>query len=284
MPEIITAKTAGFCFGVKRAIEMAEKLLDDPKVQKPIYTYGPIIHNDQVVEELASRGAIPVGREELDSLPEGSVILVRSHGIGRDEQEYIESLGLRIEDATCPFVKKIHNIVRDAAEKGENVVIVGDPGHPEVRGIRAWSGKNTWILPDIESVSDLPELKSVKIVAQTTFNCDFFEKIVENIKSRCYDTSVMNTICSATQERQQEARSIASRVDAMIVVGGRHSSNSQKLFQICRDVCEHTFFVEKASDLGDISLPDARSIGITAGASTPGNIIREVLINVRTKF
>ncbi len=284
MPEIILAKTAGFCFGVTRAVNMVRGLLDDPEVIKPIYTYGPIIHNDQVVDELRALGAVSVTEEEAEKLPAGSVLVIRSHGIGRDALCDLESRGLRIVDATCPFVKKIHRIVSEASDRGQTVIIAGDPDHPEVRGIKAWSGHDTFIVPDPEAAKRLPMLKSAEIVAQTTFNCEFFQKIVENIRTKCYDTSVMNTICSATQERQQEARSIASRVDAMIVVGGRHSSNSQKLFHICRDVCEHTFFVEKASDLGGISLPDARSIGITAGASTPGNIIREVLINVRTNF
>ena len=163
-------------------------------------------------------------------------------------------------------------------------MIVGDPTHPEVRGIRAWSGENTYVVEDSKGAEALPQLDSAVVVSQTTFNYEKFQKIVEIIRLKCYDTSVMNTICSATQERQEEAAMIASGVDAMIVIGGRHSSNSQKLFQICKEVCGHTFFVERAADLGGITLPDVRKIGITAGASTPGNIIREVLINVRTEF
>lgn len=282
MAKVVLAKTAGFCFGVTKAVEKVYELAE--KEKGGVYTYGPIIHNEEVVKDLEKLGVRAVGPEDIAGLPEGSVIVTRSHGITLSEQQILEKSGLKIVDATCPFVKKIHKIVSESAACGETVIIVGDPTHPEVAGIRSRSGEKSFVLDTSEAVDNLPRLNKVKIVSQTTFNYEKFQKIVDKIRANCYYISVMNTICNATQERQSEARSIASGVDAMIVVGGLSSSNTQKLYEICRSECKNTYFIQTAADLTKIDFPEIQSVGVTAGASTPGKIIQEVLIYVRTKL
>ena len=282
MAEIILAKTAGFCFGVTKAVDKVYETA--AAVNGQIYTYGPIIHNEEVVKDLENHGVKAVDLEGALSLPKGSTIIIRSHGITLDEENALISSGLNVIDATCPFVKKIHRIVADAASEGQPVIIVGDPEHPEVKGIASRAGENSFIISEISDIEKLPKLDNPKVVSQTTFNYEKFQKIVENIRQNNYNTSVMNTICNATQDRQSEAAQIAGRVDAMVVVGGKHSSNTQKLFDICAGECKSTYFVQTAKELEGIVFPEVQSVGITAGASTPGNIIQEVLNYVRTKL
>ena len=282
MPEIILAKTAGFCFGVTKAVDKVYELAET--ASQDIYTFGPIIHNEEVVGDLEKRGVHAISMEEARKIPAGSTVVIRSHGITKDEEEELGSMGLNVVDATCPFVKKIHKIVEDAARSGETVVIVGDPDHPEVKGIYSRSGKSAFVVGEEEDVEKLPNLGEVIVVSQTTFNYEKFNKIVEKITLKCYNIRVMNTICNATQERQTEAKKIATCVDAMLVIGGGNSSNSQKLFSICKEVCKNTFFIQTARDLEKMDFPKVSSIGITAGASTPSNIIQEVLEHVRTKL
>lgn len=279
MPEIILAKTAGFCFGVTKAVDKVYELAEGGG---PIYTFGPIIHNEEVVKDLESHGAYAVDLESAKKLPKGSTIVIRSHGITSEEETELEKCGLNVIDATCPFVKKIHKIVSE--RDGETVVIVGDPTHPEVQGIRSRAGEDAVVVSDVEDAKNLHEIPKIKVVAQTTFNYEKFQKIVEIIRGKCYYFSVMNTICNATQERQKEAQKIASCVEAMVVIGGRNSSNTQKLYDICHNECENTYFVQTADDLEEINFPNVQKVGITAGASTPSNIIQEVLSYVRTKL
>ena len=282
--EITVAKTAGFCFGVKRAVEKVYDQIATGK--KPIYTYGPIIHNEEVVRDLEEKGVQVINsKEELKALKEG-VVVIRSHGVGREIYEILEHQGLELVDATCPFVKKIHKIVREQCEVGRRVIIVGNEHHPEVEGIKGWGNEYTLAVESLEEFENLalgPDEK-LCIVAQTTFNYNKFQDLVEKISKTYYDILVLNTICNATQERQVEARQIASQVDVMIVIGGRNSSNTQKLYEICRRECKHTYYIQTLEDFKPEITGTVRSVGITAGASTPNQIIEEVHTNVRIKF
>ncbi len=282
--EVIVAKTAGFCFGVKRAVDKVYEQIELGK--HPIYTFGPIIHNEEVVKDLEHRGVqVLETKEELEALREG-VVVIRSHGVGREIYEILERGGIEIVDATCPFVKKIHKIVKEQNEAGRRVIIVGNPSHPEVEGIRGWGREDTLVIDSAEQFEKLPLKKGEKlcIVAQTTFNYNKFQDLVEKILKTYYDINVLNTICNATQERQVEARQIASQVDVMIVIGGRHSSNTQKLYEICRKECKDTYYIQTLEDFKPEKAGTVRNVGITAGASTPNQIIEEVHTNVRIKF
>ena len=282
--KVIKAKTAGFCFGVKRAVDTVYEQADT--CGGPIYTYGPIIHNEEVVKDLESRGVSVIrSEEELERITEGTVI-IRSHGVEKRICERLLGKGIRIVDATCPFVKKIHNIVEKESAEGKYILIIGNPDHPEVIGIRGWAGSNVSVIQnadDIEKV-DFSKNKKICVVSQTTFNYNKFQDLVEIIKKKSYDISVLNTICNATKERQTEARSIAESVDAMIVIGDKHSSNTQKLYEICRNACNNTYYIQTLDDLDLNQLGSVETVGITAGASTPNNIIEEVQNNVRIIF
>lgn len=282
--EVTVAKSAGFCFGVKRAVDTVYEQIE--KGQKPVYTYGPIIHNEQVVEDLAARGVQVIrSEEELERITEGTVI-IRSHGVPRRICDKIKAQGLTLVDATCPFVRKIHRIVEQESEKGNHIVIIGSEPHPEVEGIKGWaSGPVTVISTEEEARSFVPENgKNVSIVAQTTFNYNKFKDLVEIFSKKSYDISVLNTICNATEERQTEARTLAGTVDTMLVIGGRHSSNTQKLYEICKEECKNTYFIETLVDLDTKPFQSFGRVGITAGASTPNKIIEEVQKYVRIKF
>ena len=282
--EVTVANSAGFCFGVKRAVDTVYEQIE--KGQKPVYTYGPIIHNEQVVEDLAARGVQVIrSEEELERITEGTVI-IRSHGVPRRICDKIKAQGLTLVDATCPFVRKIHRIVEQESEKGNHIVIIGSEPHPEVEGIKGWaSGPVTVISTEEEARSFVPENgKNVSIVAQTTFNYNKFKDLVEIFSKKSYDISVLNTICNATEERQTEARTLAGTVDTMLVIGGRHSSNTQKLYEICKEECKNTYFIETLVDLDTKPFQSFGRVGITAGASTPNKIIEEVQKHVRIKF
>lgn len=273
--EIITAKSAGFCFGVKRAVEMAEKIADE---KERVYTYGPIIHNENVVKDLEEKGVFALEPKE-ESLKKGDMdIIIRSHGVAKEVQEKMSSCGNRVLDATCPFVKKIHNIVSEHSESGEQIVIFGAEEHPEVRGIMGWSKSPCIVVSDENEAKNFTADPSKKlcIVAQTTFPYTKFQDMVEIITNKGYNICAFNTICNATEERQREAAEIASKVDAMIVIGGKNSSNSGKLYQICKEICPRTYFLQTAKDLNLSDFLSIDRIGITAGASTPNYIIKEV--------
>ena len=282
--EIKLAKTAGFCFGVKRAVDTVYEQAE--KAGGPIYTYGPIVHNEQVVQDLEAKGVQVISdREALEQLTEGTVI-IRAHGVGRSIYDLLEQKGITYVDATCPFVKKIHRIVERESTAGREILIAGNPTHPEVEGIKGWCNGPVTVLESLQEAEDFtisPE-KKLCLVAQTTFNYNKFKDLVEIISKKGYDICVLNTICSATEERQTEAKQIASEVDAMIVIGGRSSSNTQKLFEICKKECENTYYIQKLVDLDLKTASSIRSVGITAGASTPNKIIEEVQKHVRIKF
>ena len=275
------AKSAGFCFGVEKAVNTVYE--EAKKGNDIVYTLGPIIHNEEVVKDMKKRGVEAVKIEDLASLPKGTVI-IRSHGVSREIFNFVKRSGHRVVDATCPFVKKIHAIVSVQSGKGKTVVIIGNPEHPEVMGIRGWGDENTYAVENIEQFINL-ELKKdeeIIIVAQTTFNHKKFQEIIDKISILGYDVRCFNTICNATQERQAEAKKIASNVDAMIVIGDKKSSNTGKLVEICQEECKNTVFIQTLEDLDYGALLSVDSVGITAGASTPKHIIEEVQNNVRS--
>ena len=280
---VTVAKTAGFCFGVERAVNRVYEQIEALKkgeARGPIYTYGPIIHNEEVVKDLADQGVVVLETEEdLRRLPVGEgTVVIRSHGVSRRIYEILEERQVTVVDATCPFVKKIHRIVAERSAAGDAVVVIGSADHPEVEGIKGWGNEYTTVVKDSQEAEEyvLPEGRKLCIVSQTTFNYNKFQELVEKFLKKGYDSSVLNTICNATQERQVEAAKIASRVDAMIVIGGRHSSNTQKLYEICLKECKNTFYIQTLGDLDPDSVSSVRSVGITAGASTPRKIIEEV--------
>lgn len=283
---VTVAKSAGFCFGVKRAVDL---VYEQAKKEGPLYTYGPIIHNEEVVKDLEKRGVrVIASSEQLKNLEKGRVI-IRSHGVGRAVQEQIEAAGFEVLDATCPFVKKIHRIVAEHSAAGEHIMIIGSPSHPEVEGICGWCDpKHTTVIESAMDAQNLmpSERKNVCIVSQTTYNNNKFENLVEIIKNKGYyiNVCILNTICNATEERQTEARSLAGKSQAMIVVGGSHSSNTQKLFEICKDECKNTYYIQTLEDLDLTELRGLGNVGITAGASTPNNIIEEVQKYVRDEL
>ncbi len=281
--EVKLAECAGFCFGVKRAVDQVYEQIETGKT---IYTYGPIVHNEEVVKDLEAKGVKVIEtREELEQLEAGSVI-IRAHGVPRDIYELLEKKGLECIDATCPFVKRIHRIVEKESNEGKHIIIIGNPGHPEVEGIVGWCNGSSTVLETAEEALDYtpPKGKNICIVSQTTFNYNKFQYIVEIFQKKGYNDSVVNTICNATEERQKSAQQLATEADVMIVIGGKHSSNTRKLYEICSKECADTYFIQTLDDL-HLELPKAaRLVGITAGASTPNKLIEEVQNYVRINF
>ena len=276
MSNIRVAESAGFCFGVKRAIEMAYEAIG---VEPKLYSYGQLIHNKTVTDDLASKGLEIV--ESLDGLTEGT-LLVRSHGVGKALYDEAEAKGLKILDGTCPFVKKIHNIVHDKLAEGMGIIIVGDGTHPEVIGINGWCENAAVILEDEEAAKtkEIPEKEKYAVVVQTTFRQAKFDKILEILQDRGVNMEVHNTICSATEKRQTEAEELSKTVDKMIVIGGKNSSNTQKLVEICAKNCGNTVHIETICDLVLNNFGKDDKIGITAGASTSPAIIKEVVVTM----
>ncbi len=269
--KIIVAKNAGFCFGVRRAVEAVYDHLD--KAEK-LYTYGPIIHNPEVVEELKDKGVIV--EDNIDNIDSGTVI-IRSHGVPEQVYKHMTGKGLNIVDATCPYVKRVHNLVKEYHSQGYAVIIVGEKEHPEVIGINGWCNNEAFIVNDEAEAQKLPSLHKACIVAQTTMIQKKWDAILKIIHEKVEQPEVFNTICGTTSTRQMEAESIAKMADVMIVIGGKNSSNTKKLYSICKTHCDKTFAVETAKDI-DISLFDPGDVvGITAGASTPDWIIKEVI-------
>ena len=263
--EVKIAKNAGFCFGVKRAMQMASDELDDKSTQ--VYSLGPLIHNKQAVNKYEEKGLKVV--EEIENIPSNERVIIRSHGVGENIYNEAETKSVKIVDTTCPFVKKIHKIVNDFSKKGYKIIIIGNKTHPEVIGINGWCGNNAIVIKSIDEIDNIEFDKDAKycVVSQTT---------VDKLNEVLNDATMKNTICSATKERQLSAKNLAKEVDCMIVIGGKHSSNTQKLVNICKDLT-NTFAIETKDELNKEELKNYKSIGITAGASTPDWIISEVI-------
>lgn len=275
MTEIIRAKHAGFCFGVRSAIDKTEETLNSEEYKgKKVYTFGPLIHNKGVTDELEEKGARIL--KDLSCTEPGDVVIIRSHGEGEAFYNEAEDRKLEVIDATCPFVLKIHRLVRQARDEGYSVVVVGDRNHPEVQGINGWCDNQAIIINSPEEAASLEE-DHLFIVAQTTIRLELLEEILSIFKKKNKEFKVNNTICHATRERQESCRETAEICDAMIIVGSRDSSNTRKLMEIAEKTCENCYFVENIEDLPLKDLLKYNKIGLAAGASTPERIIKEVI-------
>lgn len=270
--EIIVAKNAGFCFGVERAVQMTvSELLKDGSA---VYSYGPLIHNPQAVSELESMGLKTL--DDFKEIEDGRLIF-RAHGVPEDIQQIAYDQNLEVVDCTCPYVKSVHRKVADYSERGFDIVIIGDASHPEVIGINGWCGYRAHIVNSKEEALQLPELDCVCVVSQTTNRFEKFEEISKMIESKSNDAVVFNTICSATKIRQDAAADLAQKVDAIVIIGGRTSSNTSKLTEISRRYCRNVYQIETVEELALQELQNFNTIGITAGASTPDRIIKEAV-------
>ncbi|MDR2708991.1 MAG: 4-hydroxy-3-methylbut-2-enyl diphosphate reductase [Elusimicrobiota bacterium] len=269
--KIQIAKKAGFCFGVKRAVELAQEAVYKYKF---VYTFGPLIHNPQEVERLAKMGIKPLKAESASANIKDGVLLLRTHGISQElHEELFKRKDIVLIDAICPFVKKAQDIVSKLSDTGDTIIIVGEKAHPEVVALRSY-GKNCIVVENVEDVGRIPNLKNVAVVSQTTQTQANFEAIITELKKRAQVKS-FNTICKATFERQVEADKIAMQADAMIVVGGRNSGNTTRLAMICEKRVK-TYHIESAKDISKDWFKEVRTVGITAGASTPDWVIKEV--------
>ena len=274
--KVILAKSAGFCYGVRRAVELAERTAAQ---KTPCVMLGSIIHNRDVVDHLAAQGLYAVKQPE--DVPEGSAVIIRSHGESRAVHQGLEERGIEILDATCPNVTRIHQIVEEAEQRGRQPVIVGTPDHPEVLAIAGWCSSPVVVSGEEELerwLSEAPERKErpLTFVSQTTSTKKIWEGCVKKAKKECTNAEFFDTICGATSKRQEEARQLAQKCELMVVVGDRHSSNTKRLAEICGEFCPHVLLIERAEDLELSQLPKANMVGITAGASTPAWIIKEV--------
>ncbi len=291
--KVTLAKTAGFCFGVQRAVDTVYRVLREEQKKpaaerRPIYTYGPIVHNEVVIRKLSEKGVkVLESEEELRALQDG-IVIIRAHGVPKGIYELLGKQGIETVDASCPFVQKIQRIVQQHTEAGEDVLVTGNPAHPEVIGIIGWAESKGHIsaIPDLETAQQLPdgEGRPVVVVSQTTFHADKFKLVIEILKKKHYYVNAINTICNATFERQSEAKELARHSDAMIVIGGSSSSNTKKLYEICLEQCSRTQLIQTVRDLNFVKDEAVQNVGITAGASTPKEIIEEVQNYVRDEF
>ncbi len=273
--KVTLAKTAGFCYGVNRAVNTVFELLEQ---EKKVCTLGPIIHNDQLVAELTAKGVRCV--KSCNEVLEGETLVIRSHGVENKVYETLKSVGVNYVDATCPFVTKIHNIVFEASKENRTVIIVGDALHQEVVGIKGHAFGKVFVVSGPDELKELLRENgndNITVVAQTTFNKQVFKECKKIVNSNCKNAKIHDTICNATSARQEEARSLSCENDIMIVVGGKHSSNTAKLYYVSKENCERTFLVETADELTSEMLKNGENIGVVAGASTPKNVIEAVI-------
>ena len=274
--KVIVADHSGFCFGVERAIEITSDTLDNNVDKKDIYTLGPLIHNKQVVDELQDAGVKVI--DDLDDLEDNSIIVIRSHGVPENVYDLINEKNIEIIDATCPFVKKIQNIVKKYKTKGYTIVIIGDSEHPEVIGINGWCDNQAYIVKTKDDIEKIPSVRKLCIVVQTTMPTNLYNELCDIIEKKAEQTVRFNTICSATMDRQESAGNLAKNVEAIVVIGGYHSSNTQKLVDICKNEKPNTtFHIETVEELPIDILKNYKTIGITAGASTPRQAIDKVI-------
>ncbi|MCQ2506489.1 MAG: 4-hydroxy-3-methylbut-2-enyl diphosphate reductase [Lachnospiraceae bacterium] len=283
-PAIKVAEHAGFCSGVTYTVNKTFSLLE--KYER-VFQYGELTHNENVISELESNGVI-VLKPVLSSFSEYSfdkndVIVIRSHGITEEEYEYICKIGAEVVDTTCINVKKIHEIVRLIDGENEEIIIAGDPNHPEVKGIMGWCKNPVRVISEPEDITkeNFSHEKMYFIVSQTTFNDKKYKYIVEKFNTMGYNYRVNDTICMATKERQAETLELSQSCEAVIVIGGKDSSNTRKLYEIAKSNCENTYYIQDINDLEHLSLDSFRSVGITAGASTPRTIIKEAILTCK---
>lgn len=274
MSSLVLAKNAGYCFGVKRAVDEAIKY--QKQYNKKIYTLGPLIHNNDVVKFLEENNVYSLKEEELETLTEGDVIVIRSHGVKESVIRNLEEKGLVVINATCPYVTKIQHKVKTYYEQGFKIIIIGDKSHPEVIGINGWCNDEAIITNGVENLENIPS--KVCVVSQTTEKKETWNKVLQIIVENSREIVAFNTICSATDVRQKSADEISKECDVIIVVGGKNSSNTTKLYEICKKNCKEAYHIENSKELTEELLSlKGRKIGVTAGASTPDWIIQEVI-------
>ena len=272
--DLVIASTAGFCFGVNNAVKIVFDLAS--KSGSKIYTFGPIIHNDQVVNKLEEYGVTSIDKPEQATIP--AKVVIRAHGVEPSVLSALEEKGLDIVNATCPYVEKIQKLVYQKYKEGYQIIIIGDKNHPEIIGINGWCNNSAFIIDNEEQVNTLPETqKSICVVAQTTFIRVKWEKIIQSLNKRFENVLKFDTICNATDKRQAEAEKISKEVDLVLVIGGESSSNTNKLYEICKANCKRTYKIQTASDIPPVDIKKIKKIGITAGASTPDWVIKEVI-------
>src|SRR5687767_15948307 len=272
--EVLLAEEFGFCFGVERAVEMVEEVVEEGA--RPIRSLGPLIHNAQEMERLGARGV-----STIDSPQEAgadTIAVIRAHGVTPQVQRELEQRAAKVIDATCPFVTRVQHLAERAARQGRDVVVAGNPDHPEMIGVVGYAPDNTYVVRDASEVAKLPALRSPLVVSQTTIKLQTFLEVAEAVREKAdTEPQVVNTICSATRDRQDAARALAGQVDAFYVIGGRHSSNSVKLLAGAKEQCEKSLMIDTADEINDAKLEGVQTVGVTAGASTPDWLIQKIV-------
>ncbi|HEX8733714.1 MAG TPA: 4-hydroxy-3-methylbut-2-enyl diphosphate reductase [Pyrinomonadaceae bacterium] len=271
--QILLADEYGFCFGVERAVEMVEEALSEGDT---VRTLGPLIHNDQEMERLAKHGVATI--DAPVQIQRGETAVIRAHGVTPQVEQELRKTASKVVDATCPFVTKVQKLASRAAAQDRHVVVVGNPDHPEMIGVKGYAPEHAFVIRDASEVADLPTLKNPLVVSQTTIKLKSFLDAAEAVKAKAEgETQVVNTICSATRDRQDAARALAGEVDAFYIIGGRHSSNSRKLLAVCAEQCPKSFLIETPDEINPQDLKGAEKVGLTAGASTPNWLIQKVM-------
>jgi len=270
--EILIADEYGFCFGVERAVEMVEEALSEGDT---VRTLGPLIHNDQEMARLATHGVSTINAPV--QIQRGETAVIRAHGVTPQVESELREKASKVVDATCPFVTKVQKLASRAAAQNRHVIIVGNPDHPEMIGVFGYAPEHAFVVNNAEEVTALPRLKNPLVVSQTTIKLQNFLDVAEAVKKKADgETQIVNTICSATRDRQDAARALAGEVDAFYVIGGRHSSNSRKLLAVCKEQCEKSFLIETEEEINPEDLRGASRVGLTAGASTPNWLIEKI--------
>ena len=271
--QVLLADEYGFCFGVERAVELVEQAVNSGDT---VRSFGPLIHNEQEMQRLGSRGVTTIS--EPVQIKRGETAVIRAHGVTPEVQRELEEMASKVVDATCPFVTRVQKLAARAAEQDRHVIIVGSPDHPEMIGVKGYAPDHAFVVRDESEVADLPRLRNPLVVSQTTIKAKTFFDTAEAIKTKTDDeVQVVNTICSATRDRQEAARALAGMVDAFYIIGGRHSSNSVKLLAVCKEQCEKSFLIETEAEIDPNDLIGAERVGVTAGASTPQWLIQKVV-------
>jgi 4-hydroxy-3-methylbut-2-enyl diphosphate reductase len=271
--KVILAKEYGFCFGVERAVEMVENALGNGE---KVRTLGPLIHNSEEMKRLAKEGASVI--DSPGEIGQGETAVIRAHGVTPEVQKELQSRAAKVVDATCPFVTRVQRLASRAAAADRHVVVVGNPEHPEMIGVKGYAPNHAFIVRDASEVENLPKLNKPLVVSQTTIKASTFFDAAEAVKNKTDDeVEVINTICSATRDRQDAARELAQQVEAMYIIGATHSSNSVKLQNVCKEFCEKSYLIETEEDINPDDLKGVQTVGVTAGASTPDWLIRRVV-------
>jgi 4-hydroxy-3-methylbut-2-enyl diphosphate reductase len=270
--QVLIADEYGFCFGVERAVEMVEEALQEGDT---VRTLGPLIHNDQEMERLATHGVSTINAPV--QIKRGETAVIRAHGVTPQVEAELREKASKVVDATCPFVTKVQKLASRAAAQNRHVIVVGNPDHPEMIGVFGYAPEHSFIVRDVEEVAALPRLKNPLVVSQTTIKLQNFYDVAEAVKAKADgETQIVNTICSATRDRQDAARALAGEVDVFYIIGGRHSSNSRKLLAVCQEQCGKSFLIETEDEINPEDLRGVEKVGLTAGASTPNWLIEKI--------